>query len=401
MIITAAAATEIVLANPMQLDTECIPFESAIGRILAEDLVADNDFPSFDKVMRDGIAIRFEDFEQGIRSFKVAGLQAAGMPALTVDTSGTCVEIMTGAMLAQGVDTVIMYEEITLENGIATLATEAVERFQNVHAQGLDRKAGSVIVPAGRWISPAELGVAASIGKPFLEVLKRPKIALVSTGDELVEVSETPLPYQIRRSNVYTLAPLLRHYQIEPDLFHLQDEKAAVTAKIGELIANYDVVCLSGGVSKGKLDFVPDALAAVGVKQFFYKVKQRPGKPFWFGKAENGATVFALPGNPVSSFMCTNRYLIPWLRASMGLTPLLLPMAELTADFVFKKDLQYFLQVKLSYGADAKLLATPEEGNGSGDLSNLADADGLLELPSDKSIFKKGEVYPLLSYRMI
>lgn len=397
--ITIAEATKIVLSNPMELSIEEVPFQNAIGRILAEDLNADNDFPSFDKVMRDGIAIKFADFENGIRSYTIQGLQAAGSPALTLEGTGNCVEIMTGAMMTKNADVVIMYEDTIIENGVATIQLDTVNQFENVHFKGLDRKKGSCIVKAGKHISAAELGVAASIGKSTLKVLKLPKIALVSTGDELVPVHETPLAYQIRRSNVYTLAPLLSQFGIQPDLFHLADNKEEVTSKIAELVENYDVICLSGGVSKGKLDYVPDALLAIGVEKYFYKVKQRPGKPFWFGKAKNGATVFALPGNPISSFMCTNRYLIPWLRTSMGLSPFNYPNAELTEHFTFKKPLQYFLQVKISYGNDGKLLATPVVGNGSGDLANLVDADGFLELPSEQNEFKKGEVFPYIQFR--
>ena len=397
--ITIAEATKIVLSNPMKLSIEEVPFQNAIGRILAEDLNADNDFPSFDKVMRDGIAIKFTDFENGVRSYQVQGLQAAGSPALTLEGTGNCVEIMTGAMMTKDADVVIMYEDTIIENGVAMVQLESVKQFQNIHFKGLDRKKGSCLVKAGRQISAAELGVAASIGQSTLKVLKLPKIALVSTGDELVPVNETPLAYQIRRSNVYTLAPLLSQFDIQPDLFHLIDNKEEVTNKIAELVDNYDVICLSGGVSKGKLDFVPDALEAIGVEKFFYKVKQRPGKPFWFGKTKNGTTVFALPGNPISSFMCTNRYLIPWLRTSMGLAPFNFPNAVLTEDFTFKKPLQYFLQVKISYGNDGKLLATPVVGNGSGDLANLVDADGFLELPSEQNEFKKGDVFPYIQFR--
>lgn len=397
--ITAQQATEIVLNNLMSLETESISFEETVGRILAEDLIADNDFPPYDRVMRDGIAFKYDDFKNGIRRFKIQGLQAAGSAPLMVEGTGNCVEIMTGAMLTKGTDAVVMYEETSIEDDSATVHLEDIKHFQNIHPQGSDKAKGALLVSKGAWISPAELGVAASIGKTHLKVFKVPKIAIVSTGDELVPVEEQPLPYQIRRSNVFTLAPLLKDYRIKPTLFHLLDDREAVTESLENLIKNFDVVCLSGGVSKGKLDFVPDALEACGVQKLFYKVKQRPGKPFWFGKAPNGTTVFALPGNPVSSFMCTNRYLIPWLRASLGLDAFRLPFAELTEDFSFKKDLQYFLQVKTSFGTDGKLYATPEVGNGSGDLVNLVDADGFLELPSEKNEFKKGECYRFISYR--
>ena len=152
-------------------------------------------------------------------------------------------------------------------------------------------------------------------------------------------------------------------------------------------------------LSKGKFDFVPAALKKLGVEKLFHKIQQRPGKPFWFGKAPNGSIVFALPGNPVSSFMCTHRYFKPWLNASLGLPPMPYPFAVLAEDVHFKPDLSYFMQAKLEYGADGMLYVHPIHGHGSGDLANLVDADVFVELPRGKDVYAKGEIYRILFFR--
>lgn len=167
-----------------------------------------------------------------------------------------------------------------------------------------------------------------------------------------------------------------------------------------QVVRDYDLIILSGGVSKGKFDFLPKALAELEVEKLFHRVAQRPGKPFWFGhQKEEGTVVFALPGNPVSSFVGTHRYILPWLEACIQQQGRAPEYAKLTADFYFKPALTYFLQVRLSMNQAAEILATPVTGNGSGDLANLADADALLELPADRTDFRTGEVFPLIRFR--
>ncbi|MBI5914234.1 MAG: molybdopterin molybdotransferase MoeA, partial [Bacteroidetes bacterium] len=225
-----------------------------------------------------------------------------------------------------------------------------------------------------------------------------PRVAILSTGDELVEVGEVPLPHQIRKSNVHTLAALLGQWGLAADLLHLPDDLAAIETALADCLENSDVLLLSGGVSMGKFDHLPAALKNLCVRQLFHKVSQRPGKPFWFGRSER-TMVFAFPGNPVSSFMCVHRYFQPWLRASQGLQPFDYQYAALAGDYFFKPDLTYFLQVKLTCEADGRLLATPITGQGSGDLANLTDTDAFLELPLERQDFKKGESFPVWIYR--
>lgn len=397
--LTAAQATEEILSTLWQPTTELIHFTQAQGRILAAPICADTPLPPFDRVMRDGIGIRYADYAAGQRQFRITGLQAAGSPALTVSESDTCVEIMTGAMCSHGIDTIIMYEEVEIVQGIATLRTGEVRQGQHIHRTGEDQAQGATLVAPYTRLGAAELGVAAAVGATQLTVFMRPRIALVSTGDELVPVEATPAPYQIRRSNVYALQALLAQEGLTADLIHLQDDYEGTVTALRQLLTDYDAILLSGGVSKGKLDFVPAALDALGVEKRFHRVQQRPGKPFWWGHTPDRRTfVFALPGNPVSTFMCAVRYFIPWYHRSMGLS--LDPLtATLTEDFIFRKPLQYFLQVRLSANAAGQLLATPVTGNGSGDLSNLALADAFLELDADISHFSAGSSWPLYRFR--
>lgn len=397
--ITVEQATQIILENAQPSKAAKVHLMASIGMILREDIVADRDFPPFDRVTMDGIAINFSSFESGLRSFRIEGIQAAGMPVLVLKNKENCIEVMTGAVLPEGTDAVIRYEDLVIEDGIAKIEIEYLGFRQNIHHKGIDRKENEVILRSGHKISPAEIGTLATVGKTEVWVSALPKTAIVSTGDELVEVNEIPLLHQIRRSNVFSLAAMLKaQCAIDADLFHFADDEEAITEGLEDILADYELVILSGAVSEGKYDFVPKVLSDLNVEKLFHKVSQRPGKPFWFGRRDD-VVIFALPGNPVSAFMCACRYVMPYINQQLC-DSLELPesWACLTTDVIFKPDLTYFLPVKVS-NTEGRLLATPVEGHGSGDLANLNDADGFLELPSDRSIFKEKEVFPLFLYR--
>lgn len=397
--LTIHIATTLLLENAVDFGTESVHLTEAVGRVLAEPLIADRDFPPFDRVTMDGIAIDYQVFADGRRHFPIEGLQAAGAPQLTLREPMHCLEVMTGAMLPQGTDTVIRYEDVIIEESIAKIQIDNVIKGQNLHYKGSDRQQYNIIVNPNIIISPAELGIAATIGKAELLVRKLPRVAIISTGDEIVEVTETPLAHQIRSSNAYALQGLLARWGIQTNRLHLADNEALIIEELKKYLLEFDVLLLSGGVSEGKLDYVPKALKTLGVEQLFHKVQQRPGKPLWFGKASGGATVFALPGNPVSALMCAVRYVEPWLRKSLGLAPIVEKFAMLTEDITFKPDLTYFLQVQLHTDEQGRLLAKPLAGTSSGDLANLVEADGFLELPIGKDLYKKGEVFRFWGYR--
>jgi molybdopterin molybdotransferase len=252
---------------------------------------------------------------------------------------------------------------------------------------------------SGRKISPAEIAVAATVGMSKLKVCQTPKIAIISTGDELVDVEQTPLPHQIRMSNAYALQQALLSMGIKARKYHLRDHLQQMRETLGMLLQTNDVLILSGGVSKGKADFVPQILEELGVIKHFHLVLQRPGKPIWFGSQEHGPVVFALPGNPVSSFMCFHRYAKPWIEQSMGQPPAKPIYAMLTDDVHFKPNLTYFMQVKTFTASDGRLMAQPIHGHGSGDLTNLLECDAFAELPIGKDLYEQGEIFEIIRYR--
>lgn len=397
--ITVEEALQLIKDQTTNYGTEEIELKHSIGRVLQETIVADRDFPPYDRVTMDGIAFQFDAFENGRMTFEIEGVAAAGAAQFTLSNPDNCLEVMTGSILPLEADVVVRYEDVKIEGNLATVLVDKVRKRQNVHGKGEDRKAGSEVISKGVMISPAEIGVAATVGKSVIKVAKLPRVLIISTGDELVKVHETPKAHQIRRSNVFLLQTTFQEYKIDADTAHLNDDLENIKVSLALYLQNYDVIVMSGGVSKGKFDFLPEALNDLSVAKHFHKLKQRPGKPFWFGKHPNGTLVFALPGNPVSSFLCTHRYLIPWLKDSIGLKKETVMNAVLAAPIHFKPDLTYFAQVKLSSDVDGKLLAYPIEGNGSGDFANLVDADAFIEIPRGKDVFEVGEVYRVFLYR--
>ena len=190
-------------------------------------------------------------------------------------------------------------------------------------------------------------------------------------------------------------------FNIKSQLFHFNDDKTLIFKGLKKVLSKFDIVILSGAVSEGKFDFVPQVLAQLGVEKLFHKVAQRPGKPFWFGKFQEKSVIFALPGNPVSTFLCAYRYVVPFLKHSLQSTVHSSEYAVLSEKVVFKPNLTYFLPVKLKNTEGGILEAKPLAGHGSGDLANLNDADGFLELPQTQDVFEKGEAFLLIRYRVI
>jgi molybdopterin molybdotransferase len=391
--ITVEEAEELILSNAGDYGAEIVLFEESLGRVLAETIRADRDLPPFNRVSMDGIAIKHADFEQGVTTFTIKATQAAGDTPVNVEQIGECVEIMTGAALPESLDTVIRYEDLEINDGKAILQVSEIKKGQNIHVRGADRKQGDIVLTSGRVITPAVISMVVSVGETELRVRRKPRVVIISSGDELVDVAAKPTPYQIRRSNSYMVKAVLEQAGIDAGMVHIPDEPETIKSILQQCLVNFDVLLLSGGISMGKFDYIPTVLNELQVEQIFHKVQQRPGKPFWFGKHAGGPVVFAFPGNPVATFMCTQRYFIPWFNKTLGAETKPTTCAVLNADIAFQPPLQYFLQVKLKFSEDGRLLATPVEGNGSGDFANLADTDAFMELPLNKSEFKKGEVY--------
>jgi molybdopterin molybdotransferase len=394
--VSVEEAESIILGNLFKPKVTQVDIEHAAGHVLAEAIEADRDFPPFNRVAMDGIAINFQSFMFGQREFSLEGIQAAGIPSKKLQQENNALEVMTGAMLPEGTDSVIRYEDLDIENGIAKILIDSIEPNQNIHPQGQDCKKGERLLVEGFKISPAEIALLASVGKNQVSVFELPKTAIISTGDELVGVDEQPLPWQIRRSNAYALQAAFQQMGHRADQFHISDNEESLVRELKKIFKNYELIILSGGVSKGKYDFVPKTLEQLGVKKLFHQVSQKPGKPLWFGQSES-QTAFALPGNPVSTYMCFYRYIKPWLEKSLGLRSEK-SVAMLATDFQFKPTLTYFLQVK-TVNEQGKLMAYPHAGGGSGDFANLKDVNGFLELPAHQTEFSAGDIFPFYPFR--
>ena len=400
--LTPTEATAHVLATAHPLPSETVALAHAAGRILAETLTADRDFPPFNRVAMDGIAVSFAAWAGGQTAFEIDHTQYAGQPASPLPNPQQAVEVMTGAVLPPGTDTVIRYEDLLLHDNRATIqiAPPAAPGV-NIHRQAADRRAGDALLLPGTRLGPAELAVAATVGAAEIAVLRAPRLAVVSTGDELVGIAATPLAHQIRRSNVYALQALFTQAGAEVSLFHLSDNVEELRVGLTNILAaGFDAVVLSGAVSKGRADHLPGLLRELHVVEIFHEVQQRPGKPMWFGARAGGPVVFGLPGNPVSTFLTACRYVRPWLRAvqqpgGAETAALELPQpAILTVDITFKPALTHFVPVRLTVDAEGRRLATPLRVGGSGDMMGLVGATAFLELPPAPTVFAAGSVWP-------
>lgn len=398
--ISVDEAIQIILAVDHKGKIDELPLAAVAGRVTATGWRADADTPPFDRVMMDGYAFRYDDVNEGSTSLRIAGIQKAGEEPLSITESNTCIEIMTGAVCPSGADTVVQYELTEVKDGHCFFDASALKRGQNIHHKGRDKKSGEQVLNTGSLIGPAETGVAASIGLQRVKVRSLPHVHVVSTGDELVEIYTTPKPHQIRRSNVYAISHMMSELKINPYTSHLGDDVSEIKNGLQSALENSDVVIITGGVSKGKFDHVPQVLEELGVEKLFHRIAQRPGKPFWFGK-RGEKVVFALPGNPVSAFLCSVKYIMPWLRQSVGLSPEIDRYAVLAQDYKSPPSLTLFLQVKLNWSDSGQLIASPQPGGGSGDYLNLVEADAFLELPPNEDGIavagKAYKVYPIKS----
>ncbi|MET0292860.1 MAG: molybdopterin molybdotransferase MoeA [Steroidobacteraceae bacterium] len=397
MPLTPAEAAQLIGENLACLPIESLPVGQCAGAILRENVYAERDQPPFDRVSMDGIAIDSTAFRAGRRNFRIQATQGAGDPPLTLASPDHCIEIMTGAMMANGCDAVIPVERLNVVDGEAVVQADlTVNGGQNVHYRGTDQRQGAVLLRAGTCLEAPDVAVAAGAGMARLRIGQQPAVMIISTGNEIIEPGEPILPWQVRRSNAYGLAAALRrhgYHRVADD--HLPDDETTLTDRIREHLASYDVLVLSGGVSMGKFDFVPKALAACGVREVFHGIAQRPGRPMWFGVAPGGAAVFALPGNPISTLVCLTRYVAPALAAAMGATGPGAPKPEriaLGAPISFNAPLTPFIPVRIETDDWGRAWAVAAPHNGSGDFAALAGTAGFVELPPGPNDYPKGFV---------
>ncbi len=389
-LISAREAREIVLNNALPLNSVRVSLTNTLGSVLMEDIIADTDLPPFDRVAMDGIAIRYTE-NGGFAEFTVQDTQAAGEKPKVLLSESHAIEVMTGAILPLGTDTVIQYENLDIVNDKATVKPNIqVKLGQNIHYKGTDRKEGDTLVSKGAVISPSILAIAASAGYDKLSIVKPPKVCILSTGNELVKIDQKPKSYQLRRSNPYLIGGALTNAGLNFKMDHLKDSKKDIYKKLKHWIRKTDIIVLSGGVSKGKFDYIPECAAELGFTPLFHGVLQRPGMPFWFGVKES-KILFALPGNPVSTAACAAYYVMPFLQVCMGkYTESCSRVAILSDDVHFDKALTRLMPVELHHGLDGRLYAFPVPGKGSGDFTSLKTVVAFAELDAEKNFFPKG-----------
>ncbi len=392
--LTPAEAEAAIAAVLEPVTQEDLALAASAGRILRTPILAERDAPPFDRVTMDGIALDFRDGSR--RSYRITGVQPAGTPALSLESPDTCIEVMTGAVLPRGCDTVVPVEQIRMADGRA-LIREGCQpqpgRF--VHRRGTDALKGAVLLTAGTRLAAPELAIAASAGRAAVSVSRRLRVAVISTGDELVEPGEAILDHEVRRSNAYGLAAALElaGYAPASDL-HLPDREDVIQAALASALESHDALVLSGGVSAGRFDHVPAVLTALGVRKVFHGIAQRPGRPMWFGIRVPGKAVFALPGNPVSVLVCLSRYVVPALDLLSATAARRPAKAVLARDFAFDAPLACFLPVALGYDREGRAVAEPRPTGGSGDFISLAGTDGFVELPCGPATHPAGLVAP-------
>ncbi len=401
MLEVADALTEVLSqSRPRKVVGEEIS-PAALGMLLAEDIHADADAPPFDKSLRDGYAVRAADCDARnpeLRYLKpVAEIAAGAMPTIII-RPGECARIFTGAPIPQGADAVVMQEDTeTLADGRVWVKDANVKAGQWVFARGTEMRAGDAVLSARTALNPAALGVLAGLGQTMANLFPVPRVAILSTGNELVEPGEPLKPGQIRNSNGLMLtAQVLQAGGIAHYRGIVRDDAADTREMIAEAIADSDVVLIAGGVSVGKFDLVPAVLEELGVAIRFRQVRMKPGKPLLFGTL--GETlIFGLPGNPVSAFVCCELFVRPAIRnlaghVNPGVVTTTLPLAEPIAEV---NDRPTYRPAKRAVG-ETGWNVRPLPWAGAPDLRGLQPADALIVLPAGEARFDRGTPVPVV-----
>lgn len=405
-VLSFSDANELVRAHAQRLmethpSAETVALQDALGRVLADPVRADRHQPPFARSMRDGFACRAADVATGT-PLTVLGMIRAGYSgaALTVN-AGQAVEIMTGAPVPDGADCVVMIEHVQREGStIRPAADHPIAAGAHIVPMGAEARSGSILLERGTRIGPAHIGAAASCGAAHLCVYSRPRVAIVATGDELVEVGEQPLLHQIRNSNSYGLAAQVVAAGAHPVRLPIARDEAGHLEGVIRSALDADLVLLSGGVSMGKYDLVEDVLLSLGAEFFFTGALIQPGKPVVFGKlpfAGREVYFFGLPGNPVSTMVTFSLFVEPLLCA-LGGEPDRAPrfaQARLAREVSVKAGLTRFLPARIqATGMDVTVDRIAWQG--SGDLASTSRANCFLVIPADRSVLSAGETVTVL-----
>ena len=370
--------------------TESASLDAALGRILGKDIHSDRDYPPFNRSARDGFAVRASDVADPPARLRVLGQTRAGELSRFRIESGETVEIMTGAPGPDGADAVVMWEYSTREGEQVTLES-GVPAGKNLILRGSEAETGGVILKAGTTLEYPEIALLAATGHIEVEVYRKPRVAILSTGDEVVDVAEKPESFQIRNSNAHALAMQVRRRGGEPRILPIAPDEINRTRELVEQGLEADMLLLSGGVSMGKYDFVERVLTDLGAKFYFTQVLIQPGKPLVFGQVA-GTPIFGLPGNPISTMVTFEVFARMALDRLAGRSDSPLPFlaARLVSDFKHKPTLTRFLPARLA-GDYGDATVNPVKWQGSGDLVAFAKANCFLVASTDRALWVSGD----------
>lgn len=378
-------ALEHVLSETRIGPTETVLLPDSLNRVVAETVIADRDYPPFDRAMMDGYAVRIADAGKRV---SIVGEIAAGQPSSLSVEPGTCVAIMTGAACPPGTDAVEMKERVQVEGNCVWLPAD-IKSDQHVVRKGEERKKEAVVLDTGADITPIAIAAMASVGRKRISVVAPPRLAIITTGRELVFDDAEPQPYTIRDSNGVMLAAQTRQLGLpEPLVMHAEDTTESLATAL-ERASEADIILFTGGVSMGRYDLVPDAISNYGATTIFHKVTQKPGKPLLFAKTER-TLIFGLPGNPLSTHFCFHRYVAAVIKKRMGKSPSRnSERARLKKEIAVGSNRTLFVQGRVERDGDSWLLS-PRSGLGSADFFSAIDCTAYLRLPPGRHHLLKG-----------
>lgn len=393
-------ARALVLKQAHSFGVEKIPLEKSFGRILAEDIRADRDYPPFNRSAMDGYAIYSAGFTPE-REYRVTETIFAGDAPPKIPKkaaiSETAIKIMTGAGVPAGFDAVVRREDAKTTGDVVSFLSDSIPRWNNISQQGEDLKRGGVVSLAGHAVDQSVATLLASLGVARPGVQKLPGVAIVTTGNEIIPAGRKPKPQQIRNSNVVALRSMLARLGIaDIRTQHVADDKTRLQAALKTALRS-NIVLLTGGVSAGDSDYVPEILKKLKVKEIFHKTAMKPGKPLWFGTRGNTA-VFAIPGNPFSAQVVFKIYVAPFLCRCFGAGEPLTLKLPLAAERQKKDQLRHYFPVRVANrgGSPSELEAV--SFNGSGDIRAGLGSDGLAIHPADKKQLSRGEIVEFIPW---
>ncbi|MCR6638581.1 MAG: molybdopterin molybdotransferase MoeA [Sporocytophaga sp.] len=397
--LTVTEARNQILQQARSFGAETILLSESFDRILAEDVCADRDYPPFNRSAMDGYALKFNDIDR-YKEFRLVGEMLAGEGIKSLKEEGTCIKIMTGAPVPEGADLVIRVEDSELKDGMVKFKSYPSRCWQNIAIRGEDAKSGEKVLQKSTIINASTSGLLASLGKNLVSVYSLPKVAIISTGNEIKSAGDIVLPHQIRDSNSYTIASFFQHYYIDIVSRQLVSDRKVDIKNVIKSLDEVDILILSGGVSMGDADFVPEVLSDCGVKEVFHKVQIKPGKPLWFGVRDNKTVVFALPGNPVSCQVAFKVFIEPFLRACFGLSPCQTIKLPLAGNRKKKSSFEEYFPCALGpFGSQTGLL--PIKNNGSGDFTSVTRSFGLAMQPAEIEELKEGDFVEFIPWKGI